>query len=35
MYVPLGVVGTLSERVVGHYVYGMKVAVSLVSVSGM
>jgi hypothetical protein len=29
------VVGRVSERVVGHYVYGVNVAVSLASVSGI
>jgi hypothetical protein len=35
MYVPVGVVGRFSERVAGHCVYGVNVAVSLASVSGM
>jgi hypothetical protein len=35
MYVPVGVVGRVSERVAAHYVYGVNVAVSLASVSGM
>jgi hypothetical protein len=35
VYVPVSVVGRVSERVGGHYVYGVNVAVSLASVSGM
>jgi hypothetical protein len=29
---PVGVVGRVSERVAGHYVYGVNVAVSLASI---
>jgi hypothetical protein len=32
---PVGVAGRVSERVAGHYMYGVNVAISLASVSGM
>jgi hypothetical protein len=35
VYVPVCVIGRVSECVAGHYVYGVNVAVSLASVSAM